>query len=323
MIISKAPFRISLFGGGTDLPSFYGRNGRGSVVSFSINKYMYIILHPYFHDKIRLKYSRTEDVNFAYELNHPLARECLKRFDLSAGLEIASIADVPSGTGLGSSSAFTVAMLAALSEYSGVQWDKADIAKVAADIEISSLEQPIGKQDQYGSAVGGLKQIEFFKNGDVKYKGVSKDTAIKITNNILLFYVGSPRSANSILEIQSKNMGSEKEYLAAKNILLLADKAMDLIEGGDLNQLGALLRESWEFKKKLAPDVSNSYIDEIYELGISNGAQGAKLLGAGGGGFMLFYCFPEDQNRLRLAMRGLRELKVELDYEGVSVIQVQ
>lgn len=323
MIIAKAPFRVSLFGGGTDLPSFYERKGRGSVISFSINKYMYIILHPYFHDKIRLKYSKTEDVGVASELSHPLARECLKRFDVSAGLEIASIADIPSGTGLGSSSAFTVALLAALSDYSSIEWSAPEVARVAAEIEICSLGQPIGKQDQYGSAIGGLKKIDFTDDGEVSIQKIDEKRAYEIIENVLLFYVGSPRSANSILEIQSKNMGSDKEYLAAENILSIADRAFNLIESGDVGQLGMLLHESWEFKKKLTPYVSNSYIDEIYELGMNNGALGGKLLGAGGGGFMLFYCLPKDHKSLRMALKDLKELEIDLDVSGASTIYVQ
>lgn len=320
MIISRAPFRISLFGGGTDLPAFYEQNGRGAVVSFSIKKYMYIIIHPYFHDKIRLKYSKTEDVDKADQLEHPLARECLKKFNVSAGLEIASIADIPSGTGLGSSSAFTVAMLGALTKYSGGDWDLTSIAECAAQIEIYNLRQPIGKQDHYGSAIGGLKHIEFLKNGTVQVDQLPSGRAEIILENILLFYVGIPRSAISILQDQSKNMNSPKEYLAAKNLLDISDASKQIILNGDLQDLGELLHESWECKKKLSLGISNPYIDHIYDKGMKNGALGAKLLGAGGGGFMLFYCPVDRQMELRHSMQGLKELKVELDLDGVSII---
>lgn len=320
MIISRAPFRISLFGGGTDLPAFYEKNGRGAVLSFSINKYMYIIVHRYFHDKIRLKYSKTEDVERAEQLDHPLARECLKKYRINKGLEIASIADIPSGSGLGSSSAFTVAMLKALSENAGEKKDNERIAFEAAQVEINVLKQPIGKQDQYGSALGGLKFIEFLKDGSVNVEKISYGLALNIIENVLLFYVGTQRSASNILQLQSDNMGRAKEFDSAQKILELSDQAYKFFKSGSLDGVGELLQESWSYKKQLSPHISTPFIDEIYDRGMKNGASGAKLLGAGGGGFILFFSPPHNHDKLRKSMSDLKELRVELDMNGASII---
>lgn len=320
MIIARAPFRISLFGGGTDLPAFYEKNGRGAVLSFPINKYMYIIVHPYFHDKIRLKYSKTEDVEFAEQLEHPLARECLKKYKINSGLEIASIADIPSGSGLGSSSAFTVAMLKALNEYAGETKSNEYIASEAAQVEIYDLKQPIGKQDQYGSAIGGLKHIQFLKDGDVKVEEISHGVAQNILEHTLLFYVGTQRSASNILQLQSDNMAKSKEFVSAQKILDLSDQAYKIFKSGVLDGVGELLQESWSNKKQLSPHISTPFIDYIYDLGMKNGALGAKLLGAGGGGFVLFFSPPENHDKLRNALCDLKELQVQLDLNGVSII---
>jgi len=322
MIVVRAPFRVSLFGGGTDLPAFYEKNRRGSVISLSIDKYMYIIVHPYFHEKIRIKYSKTEDVESAELLKHPIARECLSEFSIAKGVEIASIADIPSGTGLGSSSAFTVAMLKALYEFKNIKdISNESIAKHACDIEIFKLNQPMGKQDQYGSAIGGLKRIDFYADGVVDIKKFDQTIGKNLVNKLLMFYVGSPRSANDILQIQSNNMTSIEKYGFAKKLLEISDGAYEDLLSDNYSKIGDSLDQSWRLKKKMAAGISNSYIDEIYELGMDAGARGGKLLGAGGGGFILFYCDDDGSKKaVRDALPSLRELSLNMDHDGVRVL---
>ena len=211
-------------------------------------------------------------------------------------------------------------MLKALNEYAGEVKSNESIASEAAQVEIYDLKQPIGKQDQYGSAVGGLKYIEFLKDGDVKVEKISHGLARNILEHTLLFYVGIQRSASNILQLQSDNMAKSKEFVSAQKILDLSDQAHKLFRSGILDGVGELLQESWSNKKQLSPHISTPYIDHIYDLGMRNGALGAKLLGAGGGGFVLFFSPPENHDKLRNALCDLKELRVQLDLNGVSII---
>lgn len=323
MIITRTPFRISFCGGGSDIPSFYENYG-GCVLSTSINKYMYLSIHPYFYrNKTVLKYSKTEIVNNTDEIEHKIFRQVLSDFNLS-GVEITSIADIPAGTGLGSSSAFTVGLLHSIYCYFGKYVSKERLAKEACDVEIVKLGEPIGKQDQYASSYGGLNFITFKENGEVFVEPIimKAETYKMLEQNILMFYTGDVRSASEILREQSSNMQKTERY---KNLIKMTELTRELKKTLDKNEItpfGEILNESWNLKKTLASGITNNLINEYYEKALKNGATGGKLLGAGGGGFLLFYCERENQEKLRYALRDLRELEFKFDYEGTKVIYV-
>ena len=321
MILVKTPFRVSLIGGGTDLPEFFCRHGRGAVVSAAITKYMYVMIHPYFHDKLRVKYSQTEDVDSVDELKHPLVRESLKKMAISSGLEIASIADIPAGLGLGSSSSFTVCLLHALYAHQGRYITKGALAEEACEIEIDRLKEPIGKQDQYAASYGGFNHLQFNADGSVEREDLTLDAATieQLTKRLLLFYVGAPRAARDILAEQRDGILGGDRFNAACRMVELADRMRCAIKQKALDDVGEILHEGWTLKKELASRVSNALIDGIYEKARSAGASGGKLLGAGGGGFMLFYCEPDAQESVRRSL-GLRELELQWDRGGSRVI---
>jgi len=321
MIITKAPFRISFAGGGSDLPSFYKINGYGAVVSTTINKYMYIMLHPYFHNKIRIKYSKLEDVDNIKDIIHPIVREALRLVKLEKGIEIASIADVPAGTGLGSSSSFTVSLLHALYTYRSKYMSKENLAEQACKIEIEILKEPIGKQDQYACSCGGLNYIQFNSDGTVFVEPIACSSSIqrKLMKNLVMFYVSNERKAGDILHEQNRNMENTDKYKMAKKMVEIAEGLRDSLNQGNLKKFGSILHEGWLIKKELAGNISNSHLDEYYEKAIKAGALGGKLLGAGGGGFFLFYCEPKHQNALRKAL-NLKELKFNFESEGTKLL---
>lgn len=324
MIIVKTPFRISLVGGGTDLPAFYKKNGYGAVVSFAIDKYMYVMIHPYFHDKLRLKYSQTEDVDSIEELKHPIVRECLRMMNVTSGVEIASIADIPAGLGIGSSSSFTVCLLHCLHTYQGRYASKESLTREACRIEIERLQEPIGKQDQYAATYGGLNYIRFNADDSVEIENLmaNKDVTVELMRRLIVFYIGRPRAARDILAEQRDTIGEGARFRAAQRMTELAADLRAAIKTGELSAVGKILHEGWQLKKGLASNVANDDIDRIYEAGIAAGAGGGKLLGAGGGGFMLFYCEPQFQPAVRMAL-GLRELAVQCDREGSKVIYAE
>ena len=313
MIITKAPFRISFAGGGSDLKSFYSKNGYGAVVSTTIDKYMYIMLHPYFHEKIRIKYSKLEDVDNLKDIMHPIVRESLKLVRLEKGVEIASIADVPAGTGIGSSSSFTVSLLQALYTYKGKFVTKERLAREACKIEIDILKEPIGKQDQYAASYGGINYIQFNPDGTVFVEPIlcKPEVKAKLMRNLLMFYVGNERKANHILEQQNQNMKKQDKYKVVQKMVRLAGELRDCLSRGTIKKFGNILDEGWLLKKELAGNISNPVLDDYYEK--------ALKAGAGGGGFFLFYCEPKYQAPLRKAIH-LRELKFQLDYEGAKLI---
>jgi len=320
MIIVKTPFRISFVGGGSDIDSFYRRH-YGAVVSTTIDKYMYIMLHPYFHNKIRIKYSRTEDVDSINEIRHPLVRECLRLMKINSGVEIASIADIPARTGLGSSSAFTVGLLYALSVHNFKMRTKECLAKTACKIEIEKVKEPIGKQDQYTVSFGGLNYIRFGRDGKVEVEPIVLRPEIKkrLENNLLMFYVGNERKASKILSEQRKQMNHEKKYSTVCRMVELAEKIREILRQGKLEDFGELLHQGWILKSSLVKNITNPEIDRLYEKAKAAGAKGGKILGAGGGGFFLFYCEPKYQNKLRKAL-NLRELKFRFDNEGTKIV---
>lgn len=322
MLITKTPFRISFCGGGSDMASFYENYG-GCVLSTSINKYMYISIHPYFDPKYTvLKYSQNEIVSDIKKIEHKIFNNVLNDMDVK-GVEISSTADVPGGTGLGSSSTFTVGLLNTLYCYKGKFASKAKLAKEACEVEIERLGSPIGKQDQYAAAFGGLNFIKFNKDGTVSVSPImmKAQTYKKLQKNLLMFYTGITRSANSILSEQKKNISQESKAENLKKMCKLAEDMKESLENNDLSSFGSILNKSWELKRTLASGISNPEIDKAYEIAMANGALGGKLLGAGGGGFLLFYCEEEKQDMLREKI-GLKEFDFTFEQDGSSVVYI-
>lgn len=324
MIITRTPFRISLCGGGSDLPAFYEKNG-GCVISTTINKYMYITSHPSFDKKTTvLKYSKTEKVRNINDIEHSIFRESLKLEELE-GLEITSIADVPQGTGLGSSSSFTVGLINNLKCHKREYISKKDLAESACNMEIDILGNPIGKQDQYAAAYGGLNYYQFNKDGTVDIEPVlMSHTAFKqLEKNLIMLYVGGEHSASAILKEQSKNMTSAKEKEEGqKKIVELTHKLKYELEHDNIDFVGKTLDENWKIKKTLANGISNPKFDELYDKAIKAGALGGKILGAGGSGFFLFYVPEKNQENFRKEMQELPEMEFKFDHLGATVIFV-
>jgi len=322
MIITKTPFRVSFCGGGSDMANFYEKYG-GCVLSTSINKYCYISIHPYFNEnQTVLKYSENELVDSPDQIKHRIFRQVLTDMGIH-GVEISSTADIPGGTGLGSSSTFTVGLLNTLNCYKGKFVSKDKLAKLACEVEIEKLGNPIGKQDQYGAALGGLNFIKFNQDGSVSHEPILMEgkTYKELQKNLLMFYTGTTRSANTILAEQTKNITSEDK---ARNLLKMCGLAKDMkvaLENNDISSFGKILDEGWQLKKELASGIANPAIDEAYEIAMKNGALGGKLLGAGGGGFLLFYCEEEKQEQLKKAI-GLRELDFSFERDGTSIVYI-
>jgi D-glycero-alpha-D-manno-heptose-7-phosphate kinase len=324
MITTRSPLRISLGGGGTDLPSYYREHG-GFLIAGAINKYVYINVMRPFREGIYLKYSNLEHVDRVDEVQHPIIREAIKILGFKTPqVEITTLADIPSGTGLGSSGSFTTALLKALYVHRMRQIEPKALAELACEIEIDRLGEPIGKQDQYIAAVGGLTCFTFNPDDtvDVAPLEISMDTRFDLEDNLLLFFTGFSRSAGSILKDQnSKTKSSDQEMIANLNFVKeLGLKSKALLESGSTMEFGALMHEHWEHKKRRSGGMSNLQIDQWYELGMKNGAVGGKLVGAGGGGFLLFYA--RDRNKLRHAMAaaGLEEVRFAFDFEGTKVL---
>lgn len=324
MIITRTPFRVSFAGGGSDLPSFYRRH-EGCVLSMTINKYMYVSIHPTFNrDETVVKYSKTEIVRDVREIQHPIARQLLLDYGMD-GVEIVSTADVPSGTGLSTSSAYTVGLIHALSAFRGKLRSQERIAREACELEIEKLGEPIGKQDQYGTAVGGLKFIRFKSDDTVEVEPlvVSRKTLETLEGNLLLFYTGLTHSAGEILKEQSRNVaGEEQKYQNLVRMTQLAHEMRESVVTGNLDEFGRILNENWLLKRELASSISNGRIGRYYDMAMDSGALGGKLLGAGGGGFLLFYCPKERQKRLRSALSDLWELPFAMETSGTKIIYV-
>lgn len=324
MIITRTPFRVSFAGGGSDLPSFYRRH-EGCVLSMTINKYMYVSIHPTFNrDETVVKYSRTEIVRDVRKIEHPIARQLLLDYGFD-GVEIVSTADVPAGTGLSTSSAYTVGLIHALNAFRGKLCSQERIAREACELEIEKLGEPIGKQDQYGTAVGGLKFIRFKSDDSVEVEplAVSRQKLSELEGNLLLFYTGLTHSAGEILQEQNKNVaGEDKKFQNLVKMTELAYELREAVVAGKLDDFGRILNENWLLKRELASQISNDKIGKYYDLAMANGALGGKLLGAGGGGFLLFYCPKEKQKRLRSALSDLWELPFAMESSGTKIIYV-
>ena len=303
MIITRAPFRVSFCGGGSDLPGFYEKYG-GCVLSTTIRKYMYLTIHNYFEkDKIVLKYSKTEIVDNYDQIEHRIFKQCLKDYDIK-GVELSSMADIPAGTGLGSSSTFTVALLQLLNTYKGTYQSKYKLAKDACEVEIDKLKEPIGKQDQFAAAFGGLKFYEFMPNGFVNVEPVvmAPESYKKLENNILMFYLGGTHSASEILKEQSQNVKALDKAAVQNKMCDLTRELKAELQNNNVDAMGELLHKNWMLKKTLASGITNPLIDETYDLAMAAGATGGKLLGAGGAGFMIFYVPQSKHEDVRKAL---------------------
>jgi D-glycero-alpha-D-manno-heptose-7-phosphate kinase len=322
MIISRTPFRISFVGGGSDMETFYARN-QGAVLSTSIDKYMYISSHRYFYkDQIQVKYSRTETVGSLDELQHPLIREALRKANITGGIEISSISDIPSGTGMGSSSSFTVGLLHNLYAINRQYVSHETLASEACEIEIEILKEPIGKQDQYAAAFGGLNIIYFNSDGSVRVEPLYIKSVVyeALQDNLVMFYVGNQRKASDILSEQKKNASQDDKFNTLKQMVGLVFELRECLYAEKLADFGTILHENWILKQKLASKISNPDIDEIYQAGISCGATGGKLLGAGGGGFMLFYCEKEKQSKLISTLKKYEPIDFKFERDGSKII---
>ncbi|MEN6372939.1 MAG: GHMP kinase [Armatimonadota bacterium] len=320
MIITQTPLRISFAGGGTDFADFYARE-EGCVVSSAIDKYIYVIVKERFDDNIRVGYSRTEMVSNVTEIEHELVRESLRKVGIKSGIEISTMADVPSeGSGLGSSSTVTVGLLNALYAFRGEIKPAEILAREACEIEISALGKPIGKQDQYIAAYGGIRCIKFIRDGSVTVQPLEMDgfRRRQLDESLMLFYTGITRKSSGVLSEQKDNIADKMSVL--RKMRDQAYTVRDCLTGSRVNRLGNILSAGWGFKKSLASNISNSYIDELYEKALKAGAAGGKVAGAGGGGFLLLYCQPAYQNRVRKALANLKELPFRLERDGSKVI---
>jgi len=324
MIIVRSPLRVTLGGGGTDLASYY-ENHEGFLIAAAIDKYVYVTINRPFNEGIYLKYSQLESVKKISDVEHPIIREALGLMNLDMPqIEITTLADIPAGTGLGSSGSFTTALLKALYSYNKRNIDQEALAELACHIEIELLGEPIGKQDQYIASVGGLTCFSFHKNGTVTSEPLAVDmkTIYELEDNLMLFFTGFTRSAGKILkEQQTKSQVNDVEMVANLHYVKeLGQRSKVALEEGNTKLFGKLMHEHWENKKHRSGGMSNSLIDEWYQLAINSGAIGGKLVGAGGGGFLMFLA--EDRDRLRYAMAGvgLEEVRFKFDFEGTKIL---
>lgn len=324
MIISRTPLRISFAGGGTDLRAFYEIES-GAIIGATVNKYIYIAVNRPLDETIKVSYWKTEIVDSIDQVEHSIVREALKLMRLTNNVEVVSIPDIPAGTGLGSSGSFTVGLLNALYAHKSAFVSKEQLAKEACAIEIDLLGAPIGKQDQYLTAYGGLQFIQFNSDDSVFVEPLPCPSEMKkaLENNLMLFYTGQARNAGSILAEQQAKTKEHDRFELLKRIKEIAFKMKRLlIEGGDLKKFGELLHEEWANKKRLVEGISNPTIDEHYERALAAGAIGGKLSGAGGGGFLLLYCEKDKQKKVREALHGLKEVKFSFESAGTTIISV-
>ncbi len=321
MIVTRTPLRVSLLGGGSDFPEFYCREP-GCVLAAAIDKYVYVTLNRRYDDRIRLSYTRTQTVSCLSDLRHELVRESLRHVGIASGVEVATLADIPTkGTGLGSSSTLTVGLLNAFWTYLGVQPTPAQLAEAACDVEIGRLERPIGKQDQYLAAYGGLRLVTFTPEGVTVEDAVGAGDgrqAEELVARLLLFYTGDARRAMALLSAQRSAVESRRRQLRA--LAQLAREGREALQRGTLDVLGELMAQGWELKKQLADGITNRKINRMVELAMRAGAIGAKVTGAGGRGYLLLYVPPDRQAAVREALHGYRELRFGLDTCGSSLL---
>ncbi|MDB5294787.1 MAG: bifunctional fucokinase/L-fucose-P-guanylyltransferase [Phycisphaerales bacterium] len=327
MIITRSPLRISLGGGGTDLPSYYKKHS-GFLIAAAIDKYVYITVHQTFQKDLILKYSKLEHAESVDQIQHPIIREAMRLTGVGCNgephVELTSMADIPSGTGLGSSGSFTTALLKALHAHRKNLIHPQQLAEQACHIEIDRLGEPIGKQDQYIAAYGGLTCFQFLPNGHVEAAPlkVDSETLYNLEDNLLLFFTGYSRSASSILKDQdSKSKQADKDMIDNLHFVKeLGYQSQAALETGDLHKFGELMNVHWEHKKKRSGGMSNPDIDGWYTLAMANGAAGGKVIGAGGGGFLMFYADDKTKLRHALTQAGLREVRFRFDFEGTKIV---
>ena len=323
MIISRTPLRISLGGGGTDLPSYYSHDG-GFVLSAAIDKYVYIGVNRTFTDDYFLKYSQLERVTDRSQIEHPIFREVLNFLEIDKSIEIISMADIPAGTGLGSSGSFTVGLIRALYAHRREHISSQNLAEMACDIEINKLNEPVGKQDQYIASFGGINCFEFKKDGNVDVAPLALPLATlhDLELNLVLFFTGYSRSASGILKDQSdkSNSGDADMRKNLDETQALGRQIKDCLENGDAEQFGLLMNDHWQRKRLRSTGMSNPTIDELYELGMTNGAVGGKLVGAGAGGFLMFYANDAGKLRNAFRQRGLEEVVFRFDHDGSTIL---
>jgi D-glycero-alpha-D-manno-heptose-7-phosphate kinase len=324
MIITRSPLRVTLGGGGTDLPSYYSEHG-GFLIAAAIDKYVYITLHQTFVQELIIKYSKLERVATVDEIEHPIIREALRYIGVeNPHLELTSMADIPAGTGLGSSGSFTTALLKALHAYKRNIIHPAELAAEACAIELDRLGEPIGKQDQYIAAIGGITAFTFHRDGRVEYRPlrISEETHSNLEDNLLLFFTGYSRSASAILMDQdSRSKQNDRAILENLHFTKqLGYKSLEALEAGHLDEFARLMDQHWQHKKERSGGMSNDSINKWYDSAMTHGALGGKLIGAGGGGFLMFYA--RDKASLRSAMRehGLHEVRFRFDFEGTKVV---
>jgi D-glycero-alpha-D-manno-heptose-7-phosphate kinase len=325
MIITRSPLRITLGGGGTDLPSYYESYG-GFLIAAAIDRYVYITIHDTFQQEFIIKYSRLERVNSISAIEHPIIREALKltQIEENGSLEVTSMADIPAGTGLGSSGSFTTALLKALHAHQRNLIHPQELAEQACDIEINRLKEPIGKQDQYIAAFGGITCFEFCSGGQVRAwpLRISEEMRYNLEDNLLLFFTGYSRSASTVLKEQNdRSKTMDPDMLTNLHFVKeLATESQQALEAGNLKEFARLMNVHWQNKKKRSNNMSNSHINDLYDLAMANGALGGKLIGAGGGGFLMFYS--EEKTKLRHTMReqGLKEVRFKFDFEGTKLL---
>lgn len=325
MIISKTPLRMSFVGGGSDLPVFYRAFG-GAVVSTAINKFVYVTVNQKFDEKIRISYSKTEEARSVDKVKHPLVRESMKLLGIKGGVEITSIADIPGkGTGLGSSSAFTVGLLNALHAFENRHASADKLAQESCEIEIGRCGEPIGKQDQYAAAFGGFSFIQFNQNDSVSVEPIicQRETMRQLENNLIVFYTGITRSASAILKTQSNAVASQtaKQKTMIKMVGLARQLKAEL-QKNNLDAFGKIIHENWLLKRSLTSAVSNDAIDSWYARARKAGAVGGKLLGAGAGGFLMFYAPQEKHAAIKRELKGLRPIKFSFEPQGSKIIFV-
>ena len=325
MIITRTPFRVTLGGGGTDLPAYYKKHG-GFIFSAGLDKYMFVAVNrPMVDDLIRLKYSKTEVVEKLDDIKHEIPREALRMMGIEKGIEISSIADISAGTGLGSSSCYAVGILNALHVLKREYISLEELAEEDFRLEAEILKQPIGKQDPYLAAFGGLTVLDIDKDGRVKVRkaNVSPQTADDLNRNLLMFFTGTSRDAKEILAEQSKEVDSDDKQVVESMhyIKEIGHEILEAVEGDNINEVGRLFDAHWQHKKRISTKITNPEFDRIYEVAKANGALGGKISGAGGGGFFTFYV-SEDHAKLRGAMEkeGLRELRYRFDFEGTKAL---
>lgn len=325
MIVSKTPLRMSFVGGGSDLPVFY-REEVGAVLSTTIDKYMYICVNKKFDGRIRISYTQTEEVEHIESIQHPLVREALSVVGIQGGIEIASMADIPSkGSGLGSSSAYTVGLLNALYAYQNQFSSSEKLARQACEIEIDRCGEPIGKQDQYAVSYGGLNLIRFHPDDSVSVDPIICRPSVlqELENSTLVFFTGRTRSASAVLANQSAALRASDRRALLRRMVQLAFEMKEQLESGTLDCVGDLLDENWRLKAQLSAGISDPQIDAWYETGMSHGARGGKLLGAGNGGFIMFYAPQDEHDRIAAGLAGLQRVKFRFDRNGAQVVFYQ